>query len=82
MRTRIERFYPYRTALVTDVFMMLDRTTETINSFERPALEELNERPDNHSVIEIAAWRNGERIPIFIACDDSTYMIGFGIEEC
>lgn len=81
METKAVKFYPYRTALVRDIFMTCDRNTDTIQRFEAPMAKELGVHPDNHTAFKLESKCPIGTINIYVMCSDSEYWLGFSIEE-
>lgn len=70
-------FYGYREAFARDIFMEVDRTNDTIRTFEARAAKTLKRNPDNHTTYTI---KTSNGIMIYVTCSDSTYYIGTSVE--
>jgi hypothetical protein len=69
--------YPYRTAMVSDRFLRLDRNSDDARDFEEKLAAAANVRPDNHTVYTITQ----EGKIVYVMCSDFTIIFGWTLVE-
>lgn len=76
--TKVIKQYPYRTAFVRKWFLKIERTPETIATFEAELARAAMSHVDNHTAYKL---QTKEGAVFYIGCSDLTYYIGLEIDE-
>jgi hypothetical protein len=76
MKTKVLEYFPYRTALICDMFLILPR--EHLHGLEEELTRQAGRTmPDNHSAFEV----DFDSGPCFILFSDAKAYFGHAIEE-
>lgn len=76
--SKVLKQYPYRAAFVRECLLTVERTPETVASFETKLAKAVNASPDNHTAYQCQT-ANGT--VFYIGCSDAKYFIGLTIDE-
>ena len=75
--TKVIKQYPYRTAFVRKWFLKIERTPETIATFDTELARAAMSHVDNHTAYQLES----DGTVFYIGCSDTTYYIGLEIDE-
>lgn len=76
-------FHPYRTAMVRDRFIQIDRYSDEARAFEESLAKKAGKNPDNHTAytLKLRTWGSDKPAPkLYVMCSDHHISIGTDIE--
>lgn len=71
------KFYTYRTAHARNVFLKVDRYSESSSAFETNLARQCGVAADNHTTYRI---ENSDGMVMYITCSDRYFYIGLSVE--